>query len=369
MPILYLAITNHGFGHATRAAAIAAEIQRQVPDLTLILATTAPRSVISAYLGDDFIHRPRALDVGVLQSDSVTMDLPGTLAQLEQIQAKSKATIVSEANWLKQNRVDLVLADIPPLAAPIAKAAGIPCWMMGNFGWDFIYRDFGPEFAAAADWIGECFGQCDRLFRMPFHEPMAGFKSITDVGLTGVSPRHPAATIAATFDLESTPKAQRILMTFGGLGLDRIPYENVLQFPDYRFICFDVNAPDYPNLIKVDDRDYRPVDFMEVCGCLISKPGYSTFAEACRLDLPIISIVREGFAEAPILLAGLQDYARHRVITLADLYGGDWGFLREPLLEPLREPLLEPRLEPGLGGGLLKDGNAAIARAVAEFFG
>lgn len=356
MPILYLAITNHGFGHATRAAAVAAEIQRRIPDLTLILATTAPRSVIEAYLGDNFIHRPRALDVGVLQSDSITMDLPGTLAKLNEIQAQSRATIVSEANWLKQNRVDLVLADIPPLAAPIAHAAGVPCWMMGNFGWDFIYRDFGPEFTAVSDWISDCFGQCDRLFRMPFHEPMSAFPQIEEVGLTGVSPRHSEAEMVEQFDLANIPKSHRILMTFGGLGLDRIPYENVQRFPDHRFICFDRNAPDYPNLISVDDAHYRPVDFMETCGRIISKPGYSTFSEACRLDLPIISIVREGFAEAPVLLEGLQNYAQHQIIQLSDLFNGQWEFLRQPLNPPRQHQPLD------------KDGNSAIAQAVVDFF-
>ncbi|NJN63324.1 MAG: WecB/TagA/CpsF family glycosyltransferase, partial [Coleofasciculaceae cyanobacterium RL_1_1] len=41
-PTLYLAITNHGFGHAVRAASIAAQIQQLDPDILLILATTAP---------------------------------------------------------------------------------------------------------------------------------------------------------------------------------------------------------------------------------------------------------------------------------------------------------------------------------------
>jgi hypothetical protein len=357
MPILYLAITNHGFGHATRAAAVAAEIQRRMGDeLTLILATTAPRSVLEAYLGEDFIHRPRALDVGVIQSDSITMDLPATLAQLTTIQQRAKSTIVSEANWLKQNRVDLVLADIPPLAAPIAKMAGVPCWMMGNFGWDFIYRDFGPEFDGIADWIGACFGQCDRLFRLPFHEPMSAFAKIEDVGLTGVSPRHSQAEMIARFELQDVPKEKRVLMTFGGLGLDRIPYENVQRFPAHRFLCFDRKAPDYPNLVRVDDRLYRPVDLMEICGCIISKPGYSTFSESCRLDLPIISIMREGFAEAPILLEGLQDYAYHQIIPPEDLFQGDWNFLKQPLQPPRQSESLS------------KDGNAAIAQAVVDFF-
>jgi spore coat polysaccharide biosynthesis predicted glycosyltransferase SpsG len=356
MPILYIAITNHGFGHATRAAAVAAEIQRRNPDLTLILATTAPRSVLEAYLGDTFIHRPRAFDVGVLQSDSITMDLPGTLAQLQTIQANARATIVSEANWLKQNRVDLVLADIPPLAAPIAHAAGIPCWMMGNFGWDFIYRAFGTDFAAITDWIGDCFEKCDLLFRLPFHEPMARFPNIVDVGLTGVTPRYSPEIIDREFNLADVPKTKRILMTFGGLGLSKIPYENVRNFPDHRFLCFDLNAPDLPNLIKVDDRHYRPVDLMETCGCIISKPGYSTFSEACRLDLPIISLVREGFAEAPVLLEGLQDYAHHQIVTPDEFFQSGWEFLHQPLIAPRQAKTLA------------KDGNGTIAEAVTEFF-
>jgi hypothetical protein len=357
MPTLYIAITNHGFGHATRAAAVAATIRSRHPDLRLILATTSPRSVLEAYLGDDFMHRERSFDVGVVQADSMTMDLPQTLAKLQAIQANAAAVIESEAAWIKEQGVDLILGDIPPLMGPIAKAAGVPCWMMGNFGWDFIYRAFGAEFDEVADWISECFGQCDLLFRLPFHEPMTSFGNVVDVGLTGVTPRFETSEIIKAFGLENVPKENRVLMTFGGLGLARIPYENVQHFPEYRFLCFDLGAPDYPNLIKVDDRVYRPVDLMESCGCLISKPGYSTFSEACRLDLPIISLVREGFAEAPILLAGLRDCAWHQVIELDAFFGGSWDFLRESLQPP------------STLGRLDKMGNAAIADAVTGFFG
>jgi hypothetical protein len=355
-PILYLAITNHGFGHATRAAAIAATIQKLNPNLTLILATTTPRSVLEAYLPEDWIHRPRALDVGVIQSDSMTMDLPATLARLHQIQADAKSVIASEANFLKQNRVGLVLADIPPLAAPIAQAAGIPCWMMGNFGWDFIYRAFGSEFDAIADWMADQFRQCDRLFRMPFHEPMSAFSQITDVGLTGSLPRFSPGEIEATFHLTDIPREKRVMITFGGLGLGKIPYKNVQSFPDHQFICFDVNAPEFPNLIRVDDRFYRPIDFMPVIGSLISKPGYSTFSEACRFGVGIISIRRQGFAESPILLAGIQAYAHHQIIELEEFYADDWSFLSQPLQSPQQSEPLDTM------------GNQAIAQAVIDYF-
>ena len=357
-PVLYLAITNHGFGHATRTASIAAEVKRLNPDISIIFATSSPRSVIEAYFPGKWIHRQRSFDCGVIQSDSITMDLPGTLAKLRDIREKSAKLIASEAKWLEQLRVGLVLGDIPPMVAPIAKAAGLPCWMMGNFGWDFIYEawvDEYPDFAEEVAWIRSCFGQCDRLFRMPFSEPMAAFPHVEDVGLTGVKPRVGMDVVRSAFKLQ-VPREKIVMLTFGGLGLNRIPYENVNLFPDYKFICFDLNAPDLPNLIRVDDRYYRPIDFAPLIGRLISKPGYSTFSEACRYDVPIVSLTRKGFAEAPILIQGIQDCIPHQVVETETFFTGKWEFLREPLIKPLTDKRFT------------KDGTETIAQAVVEYF-
>ena len=73
-PILYIAITNHGFGHATRTASVAAKIQKLCPEVLLIMVTTAPRWLLEYYIEGDFIHRPRAFDLGVIQADSLMMD-------------------------------------------------------------------------------------------------------------------------------------------------------------------------------------------------------------------------------------------------------------------------------------------------------
>ncbi|MEQ8956994.1 MAG: glycosyl transferase, partial [Coleofasciculus sp. C2-GNP5-27] len=119
-PTVYIAITNHGFGHAVRAACVAAAIQNLCPDILLILVTTAPRWLLDSYIPGDFIHRPRAFDIGVIQSDSLTMDKVATLAKLKQIRASENSIIAGEVNFIQTNRVGLVLADIPPLAAKIA---------------------------------------------------------------------------------------------------------------------------------------------------------------------------------------------------------------------------------------------------------
>ena len=354
-PVLYVAITNHGFGHAVRAASVAGFVRQLAPDISLIVTTTAPNWLLANYISGDFIQRDRAFDCGVIQPDSLQMDLDATLAKLRQIRDNQQEIIAEEANFIRSQGVGLILADIPPLVAPIAAAAGVPCWMMSNFGWDFIYRPWGGQFPEIADWIGECFSQCDLLFRLPFHEPMSAFSRITDVGLTGGNPRYSNEDIRSKWGL-TAPKAKTILLSFGGLGLEQIPYQNLARFPDWQFISFDANKSQLPNLVTVTGRDYRPVDFMPVCDRVISKPGFSTFSEACRLDVPIVSLTREGFAESPLLLEGIRNFARHQIITQEEFFQGHWDFLEQEMSPPATTQTLD------------KDGTEAIARAVVEYF-
>ncbi|PSN14932.1 glycosyl transferase [filamentous cyanobacterium CCP5] len=354
-PVLYSAITNHGFGHTTRAAAVAATVQQLLPEVELIVATTAPRWLLDCYIEGDFIHRQRAFDVGVIQADSIQMDLPATLEKLQHIQGMEAEWVAEESAFLSSAGVQLVLADIPPIAVSIAHAAGVPCWMMSNFGWDFIYRPWGGGFEDIADWISERFSQCDRLFRLPFHEPMAGFPVIEDVGLTGGDPRFDATDLRQKYSL-AAPKEKTVLLTFGGLGLQQIPYEGLKAFTNWRFITFDRNAPDLPNLVKIQDPSLRPVDFMPLCGRAVSKPGFSTFSEACRQDVPIITITRDDFAEAQLLIDGMAASYEHRILEAEDFFEGSWRFLAQPLTPPLRPK--QP---------LAKTGNQQIAQAVVDY--
>jgi hypothetical protein len=354
-PTIYLAVTSHGFGHAVRTATVAAKLQQLRPDIALIFVTVAPEWLLKSYVKGEFVYRQRIFDVGVIQSDSLTMDKQTTLSKMQQIIAQQEQIIAEEVEYIRNNNVGLILADIPALAAPIARAAGIPCWMMSNFGWDFIYRHWGGDFIAVVEWIENYYHQSDRLFRLPLAEPMSAFPHITNVGLTGDTPRYTESELRQKFAL-TAPQSQIILLTFGGLGLQAIPYHNLNHFPEWQFITFDRNAPDLPNLIKIIDESFRPLDFMPICGRIVSKPGYSTFSEALCCDIPIVSLTREDFAEAPVLLNSIQDYSQHQIISTRDFFQGDWSFLRQNLLPPRQT------------AGLKKDGATAIAQEISQYF-
>ncbi|MDJ0660065.1 MAG: glycosyl transferase [Crocosphaera sp.] len=352
-PIIYLAATGHGFGHAVRISTVAEALLRLRPDSLLIMVTTAPRWLLESYISGDFIYRPLAFDVGVIQSDSFTMDKTATLNKMQEIYAKRQGLMAAEVNFIKTNQVDLILADIPPLMAPIAQLAGVPCYMMSNFGWDFIYDAWGKEWQGIVNWIKDCYQQCDRLFRLPMAEPMNAFNSIMDVGLTGGNPRYNMDDLRQKFNLKNSPE-KTILLTFGGLGLQQIPYTNLAQFSDWQFITFDSQAPDLDNIVKITESSYRPVDFMPLCGRVISKPGFSTFAETMRLEIPIVSLVRNDFAEAPFLLEGIKNYADHQIVETDNFFQGNWDFLKQ-----------EPN-PPIIGKILAKDGAEVIAKAILD---
>ena len=354
-PKIYIAVTSHGFGHAVRAAIVAATLQKIRPDMAIAFVTVAPEWLLKSYVTGDFIYRTRIFDVGVIQSDSLKMDKDATRAKMLHIMAQQDAIIAEEAEYIKQNQFGLILADIPALAVPIAQAADIPCWMMSNFGWDFIYSYWGEEFTEIVNWTANYYQQGDRLFRLPLAEPMNAFPQVTDVGLTGGILRHSEQELRRQFNL-TVPKEKTILLTFGGLGIQAIPYHNLQRFPEWQFITFDRAAPDLPNLIKITDFSYRPVDFMPICGRVVSKPGYSTFSEALYLDVPIVSLTREDFAEAPVLLAGIQDYAHHLIVPTTDFFTGNWDFVVQELLPPRQTKTLA------------KDGAETIARAIADYF-
>ena len=84
MPHVAFYITGHGFGHATRMAAVASALAEQVPGLRLTFITMAPEWLLRLNLSSEFRIRPRALDVGVIQFDSIRLD-PAATRPLEEL--------------------------------------------------------------------------------------------------------------------------------------------------------------------------------------------------------------------------------------------------------------------------------------------
>ncbi len=330
-PHLYVAMSAHGLGHLSRTLAVMQELAVWQPQVQFTFVTEAPAAVLQRYFHHPFHYRPVRLDVGVVQQDSLVQDVAATRLALEALARHTERRVAQEVAYIQETGVDLIFADIPAMAGLIAHQAGVPCVMASNFGWDFIYRHWGEDFGELADQYAVGYRYCQRLFRLPFCEAMSAFPNPVDVGLTGQKPQVPLAVLRRELAV-TTPPERTVLLAFGGLGIQGVPYAGLHQFPDWCFLSFDPQAPALPNLRRCHASPFRPVDVMPLCGKVVTKPGYSTYSEAYRLGIPIYSLERRGFAEAELLLAGLQTYCWHQVISVAEFYSDPWAFLtRDPL--------------------------------------
>lgn len=334
---LYVAVTAHGFGHITRTAAVIQTLMTLDPDVLPIFVTPAPTWLIDKYVTGRYLYRPRKLDIGVIQHDSLQMDLGSTQREVEDLRLRSEMVVRAEVEFIHLNQVKLVFGDIPPLAVAIAQGAGIPCYLQGNFGWDFIYEDFGIPFQGSVTWIRDLYRRCDHLLQLPLHEPMSVFPHKQAMGLTGGDPQFGAAELRQKLGLGGDEKLT--LLSFGGYGLQAFPYHRLAEHPQRRFISLDQGSPDLPNLIRLDGQVWRPVDLMPICEQVLTKPGYGTLSEAMRVGIPITCITREGFREAEVLLSGLRRHSVHQIVPVDKFFGDPWDFLDQPHAAPTGDPL------------------------------
>jgi len=342
MPHVAFYITGHGFGHATRMAAVASALAEQVPGLRLTFITTAPEWLLRLNLSSEFRIRPRALDVGVIQFDSISLDPAATLAAYARLLEEQPAVIREEAEILRRESVDLVVADIPPAAFLVAQRAGLPGVGISNFSWDWIYADYVcalPEYMPILDAIREAYGRADLFLRLPFHGPCDAFKSIRDIPLIARCARHPREEVRRMLGLDGSRPV--ILLSFGGFEIRGIDFDRVERLGDYCFLATQPTPRPLRNVrvVTMDGLKYEEV--VAQADAVITKPGYGIVSDCLANRTPLLYTPRGEFAEYAALVAGLERFGVSAFIGTQDLLAGNW---RASLDDLLRRPRVWPDL-------------------------
>ena len=340
--LIYLCSSSHGFGHAARDAAVLQELRRLRPEWTLVLSSGLPAAVLGVLLGDASIQqRPCQWDVGMVQADALGVDQAATLSALDQLEQSLPALIEAEAQWLTaQGQPVLILGDIPPAAAALAKRLESPLVWMGNFGWDDIYAPFGPAFQRWAAEAAEAYRSGDLLLRCPFDLPMNWGLPERRLGLVCGRPRAISADLEAALDAKRSPL---VFVGFGGLGLT-LRSDLFQLWPNHHFLLPSSSvSPDQPELAELPNltllpEGVRPLDVLGRCDRFMGKPGFSSFCEAMAVGVGMHVVERSGFAEASVLMEGLQRHGHHRCLSRLELDAGGWQ-LDQPLQPPSDVPL------------------------------
>lgn len=333
MPHVAFYITGHGFGHATRMAAVASALARQEPGVRISLVSTAPEWLFRLNLAGEFRLRPRALDVGVVQLDSIRLDPVATLRAYAGILEAQPALVAEEAEILRRDGVDLVVADIPPAAFLVARQAGLPAVGISNFSWDWIYADYVralPEHAPLLDRIRDAYGQADLFLRLPFHGDCEAFQAIRDIPMIARRARRSREEVRRLLGLDGSRPV--ILLSFGGFEIGGIDFDGVERLSEYCFLTTQPTPRPLRNVRVVGLDGLRYEELVAQADAVITKPGYGIVSDCLANRTPVLYTARGQFAEYAALVAGLERFGVAAFIGNDDLLAGNWRASLDALL-------------------------------------
>ena len=317
-------VSAHGYGHGVRTCDILPELAVRRPDVRVLLTTGLPESFLAPRIrGLPVSLRAGSFDVGMVQLDSVAVDVQATLRAVEALFARREALIREDVHFLQEAGACLVVADIPSIPIEAAARAGIPCVAIGNFGWNWIYAPFAendPRWLPLIAGIEEGYRKADVLLRLPFSEPMAVFERQVNIPLLARPGRACRTELAR--ETGADPGRTWVLLSFASLNWTADVVRRVACEPGYAF--FTVRPLEWAGsgIFSVDRERFAFSDVLASVDAVVSKPGYGLLSECIANNKPLVYTDRQDFIEYPILEAAIQRYLRGVHIPQRALYEG-----------------------------------------------
>jgi len=317
--ILYY-ITGHGYGHAVRSSQVIGSLKRISPDLQIHVRTTAPEWL---FLDRAFQSR-QAIDVGILQKDSLDMDLEETLRACHSLHDSVSRLIEQEASFIKEHKIHLILGDIPPLCFEIAMRASVDSVAIANFTWSEIYRVYiknYPGFLSLIEEMETFYRNATLALTLPYPCGMDVFPRQETIPWIA---RTSSLTKAEAREVFRLPRSATIvLLSFGGLGLERLPWSTLKLLDDFFFVTTGETRQETTNLRVLPEAQRNYEDLVRAADVAVTKPGYGIVADVISHQVRTLYTERGEFAEYPYLTQALDECATAEFIPQDELLSGN----------------------------------------------
>ncbi|MBM4138935.1 MAG: hypothetical protein FJ244_05575 [Nitrospira sp.] len=326
MPLIWAAISAHGFGHAAQVVPVLNALGRRISGLRTILRTTVPASFFQNHLSIPWELSPIRQDIGCVQQDPLTIDVEATWQEHARFHATWDDRVQTEIDAMHRARPNVILADTPYLAIAAGAAAGLPTVGLVSFTWDLVLSKFpappniGGETLIWA--IRHAYGQADLALRITPSPHMGAFTRLVDIG--PISEPAPSAREALLARLSLAPGERTVLIGFGGIPLGSLPMTNLEKVNRHRFLFNGLVLPNSTKFVSTQSLPFSFKTMLASVDIIMSKPGYGTLVEAVALRTPLVYVRRYNFADEQPLVDYLHQYGRGVELERADFSAGQW---------------------------------------------
>ncbi len=327
MPLIWAAISAHGFGHAAQVVPVLNALGCLVPNLRVLLRTMVPTSFFVDRLKIPWDLSPVQQDVGCIQQGPMTIDIDATWYEHHRFHGTWKERLLTEVETMRAAKPDLILADTPYLALAAGKAASIPTVALASFTWDLILSEYQTppsiDGQAIIQSIRQAYGQADLALRITPSPTLDCFHQV--VALPPIAePAVPVRQKLAEF-LSLTSDERTVLIGFGGVPLTSLPFETAESLSGYRFLFDGSIPPESKRFISIKALPFSFKTLLASADMIMTKPGYGTLVEAVAVQVPTIYVRRYNFGDEQSLVDYLHRYGKGIELSMDDFMNGQWA--------------------------------------------
>jgi hypothetical protein len=325
-------VSSHGFGHASRIAAIITQIYRKDNRAEIMIFSQVPSWFWPANLPRNCRIKVinEKTDVGLVQKDPFHHSLEDSYVQVEEFLSFSDSRIKRSTTLLRSLDPHLILSDISPLGIELGNRLQIPAILLENFTWDWLYKSYieqYPRFEHLVEILKRIYNKADlRIQCRPFCEKI---KNSTPVNPIFRFPQSDRNAVLSRLGLSSSDKY--VILTTGGIPMKHKILENTHGF--------HVIIPgNYNSINRLDKVTYIPmnfdiafIDLVRSSSHVIGKGGYSTVSECWGMNIPFTGVFREHFPESQVLKEFCQKALTFNEISHPAFIDGSWVELLKDL--------------------------------------
>jgi len=342
LPKIWCAISGHGFGHAAQVVPVLNELGRRMSGLTAILRTTVSPSFFHDRLTIPWSQQSVQQDVGCVQHGPLEIDVRATWEQHRRFHTTWDARLAAEMTAMASAKPAIVLADTPYLAISAAKQARIPSVLLASLTWSEILRalDQSSVDDSLLKSIELAYREADLALRMTPGLPLPGMRNVAVIGPIAEPATSRREELRAHLNVSTAE--QLVLVGFGGIPLEGLPWDEMERMNGYRFVVDSI--PAYSSS-RVHSFAGLPFSFNTVLASVdvvMTKPGYGTIVESVACGVPVVYVRRYNFAEEAPLVEFLHQHGSGSELSHRDFLSGHWqnAFEALPKDRPAGRPLL-----------------------------
>ncbi|GBF37130.1 glycosyl transferase [Leptospira johnsonii] len=327
-------VSGHGFGHISRSLEAILQILIQNPEWSATIhsprgeefASSLDVSGIWGKVRSRIRFRKMKSDVGIVQKDSLGMDLDSTEAEILEFKKNKNSLLQLETEYLKKERPDIIWSDSSSLPFLISSDLKIPSLFLGNFTWDYIYSYYESSiFQIYSKELKKEYALCDLGLVLPLSCPVTSILKTKNIGLLGRKPNLNKEEARRYYGFEEG--IEYYLFSFGAYGIDSSHFDWKEWDPSKRRIViggieWKIEAKNNLGIVTIPHCHYP--DLLRASDFVLTKPGYGILSESYFSGTPILYTDRGNFPEYKYLVEALQSQYKSSYISHNDLFSFRW---------------------------------------------